>query len=385
MRCRRSVRIREGEPGRVPRCHTMSAPGRLPNGYYAWRRRPPSAQTQANEASTERIRSIHAFSQGTYGMPRVHGGLAAEGEQVSRKRVARLMRAAGLQGVSRRKRMRTTVRAEAVRPAPDLVDRKFSASAPNQLWVADITYVPTWAGFLYLTVVIDAFARRVVEWSMANHLRTELVLNALNMALWQRRPKQVTHHSDQGCQYTSIAFGKRCRDMGVRPSMGLVGYCFDNAMCGSFFATLESELIYRQSFRTQAEARMAHLVQCCFGSRQSHRQQRCAAFQPQSVPADTPDSSIARSAGWPPPTIGASSGDGPFMSAGIPSCSTRRSATFSGSSDRQSPLSDRVSTRRGGLVRPANQPVRRGTPVGKIQFAGQTGSGKVRGLPSIHS
>ena len=231
--------------------------GISPSGYYAWRRRPPSARTQANEALTERIRAIHAFSQGTYGMPRIHAELAAEGEQVSRKRVARLMRTAGLQGVSRRKRRRTTVRAEAVRPAPDLVDRNFTASAPNQLWVADITYVPTWAGFLYLAVVIDAFARRVVGWSMANHLRTELVLNALNMALWQRRPEQVIHHSDQGCQYTSIAFGKRCRDMGVRPSMGSVGDCFDNAMCESFFATLECELIDRRSFRTQAEARMA--------------------------------------------------------------------------------------------------------------------------------
>lgn len=231
--------------------------GISPSGYYAWRRRPPSARTQANEALTERIRAIHAFSQGTYGMPRIHAELAAEGEQVSRKRVARLMRTAGLQGVSRRKRRRTTVRAEAVRPAPDLVDRNFTASAPNQLWVADITYVPTWAGFLYLAVVIDAFARRVVGWSMANHLRTELVLNALNMALWQRRPEQVIHHSDQGCQYTSVAFGKRCRDMGVRPSMGSLGDCFDNAMCESFFATLECELIDRRSFRTQAEARMA--------------------------------------------------------------------------------------------------------------------------------
>ena len=231
--------------------------GISPSGYYAWRRRPPSARTQANEALTERIRAIHALSQGTYGMPRIHAELAAEGEQVSRKRVARLMRTAGLQGVSRRKRRRTTVRAEAVRPAPDLVDRNFTASAPNQLWVADITYVPTWAGFLYLAVVIDAFARRVVGWSMANHLRTELVLNALNMALWQRRPEQVIHHSDQGCQYTSVAFGKRCRDMGVRPSMGSLGDCFDNAMCESFFATLECELIDRRSFRTQAEARMA--------------------------------------------------------------------------------------------------------------------------------
>ena len=212
---------------------------------------------QANEALTGRIRAIHARSRGTYGMPRIHAELSAEGVQVGPKRVARLMRAAGLQGISRRKRAHTTVRREDRRPAPDLVARNFTATAPDQLWVADITYVPTWAGFLYLAVVIDAYARRVVGWSMAKHLRTELVLNALNMALWQRRPQNVIHHSDQGCQYTSIAFGKRCREMGVRPSMGSVGDCFDNALCESFFATLECELIDRSSFRTQAEARMA--------------------------------------------------------------------------------------------------------------------------------
>ena len=117
--------------------------------------------------------------------------------------------------------------------------------------------MPTWAGFLFLAVVVDAFSRRVVGWSMANHLRTELVLEALNMALWQRRPGSVVHHSDQGSQYTSYAFGKRCREMGVVPSMGSVGDCFDNAMAESFFATLECELIDRRVFRTQAEARMA--------------------------------------------------------------------------------------------------------------------------------
>ena len=143
------------------------------------------------------------------------------------------------------------------RPAPDLVERDFTAPGPDRLWVADITYVPTWAGFLYLAVVLDAFSRRVVGWAMANHLRTELVLHALNMALGQRRPTEVIHHSDQGCQYTSVAFGRRCRQMGVRPSMGSVGDCFDNALCESFFATLECELLERQRFRTQAEAKMA--------------------------------------------------------------------------------------------------------------------------------
>ncbi len=167
------------------------------------------------------------------------------------------MRAAGLFGVSRRKWMRTTQRRKGARPAPDLVERDFTAHKADQLWVADVTYVPTWAGFLYLAVVVDAFGRRVVGWAMANHLRTELVLDALNMALWQRRPDNVIHHSDQGSQYTSIAFGLRCKRAGVRPSMGSVGDCFDNAMCESFFATLECELIDRTIFRTHAEARMA--------------------------------------------------------------------------------------------------------------------------------
>jgi putative transposase len=125
------------------------------------------------------------------------------------------------------------------------------------LWVADITYVSTWAGFLYLAVVLDAFSRRVVGWAMANHLRTQLVLDALDMALWQRRPEVVIHHSDQGSQYTSIAFGARCRRAGVRPSMGSVGDCYDNALCESFFATLECELLERHRFPSQAEARMA--------------------------------------------------------------------------------------------------------------------------------
>jgi putative transposase len=140
-------------------------------------------------------------------------------------------------------------------PAPDLVKRSFRAEAPNTLWVADITYVPTWSGFLYLSVVIDVFSRRVVGWAIETHLRTELVLKALEMAISQRRPAGVIHHSDQGTQYTSIAFGQRCREAGVRPSTGSVGDCYDNAMCESFFATLECELIDRRRFRTQDEAR----------------------------------------------------------------------------------------------------------------------------------
>ncbi len=227
------------------------------SGYYAWQQRPPSARAQADAVLTKSIRAIHERSRETYGMPRIHAELAAEGLLVGRKRVARLMRGAGLEGISRRRRGRTTRRDRDARPAPDLVERNFSAGGPDELWVADITYVPTWAGFLYLAVVLDAFSRRVVGWSMANHLRTELVLEALNMAVWQRRPEAVIHHSDQGCQYTSIAFGLRCREAGVRPSMGSVGDAYDNALCESFFATLECELLDRRRFRTQAEAKMA--------------------------------------------------------------------------------------------------------------------------------
>jgi putative transposase len=227
------------------------------SGYYARLKRPPAVRARADAELSARIAAIHQSSRATYGAPRIHAQLAAEGFHVGRKRVARLMANAGLYGVSRRRWVTTTVRDRKARPAPDLVERNFVAPAPNCLWVADITYIPTWAGFLYLAVVLDAFSRKIVGWAMETHLRTELVLAALNMALGQRRPAAVIHHSDQGSQYTSIAFGQRCRDAGVRPSMGSVGDCFDNAMCESFFATLECELFDRRSFKTQIEARMA--------------------------------------------------------------------------------------------------------------------------------
>ena len=227
------------------------------SGFHAWCTRPVSARAQTDAALLDQIRAIHTRSRGTYGVPRVHAELAAQGVHVGRKRVTRLMAAAGLAGVSRRKGTTTTRRDRDARPAPDLVERDFTAAAPDQLWVADITYIPTWAGFLYLAVVLDAWSRRVVGWAMATHLRTELVLEALNMALTQRRPTAVIHHSDQGCQYTSIAFGQRCREMGVRPSMGSVGDAYDNALCESFFATLECELLDRSRFKTQVEARLA--------------------------------------------------------------------------------------------------------------------------------
>ncbi len=227
------------------------------SGFYAWLKRPESARARRDAELSDKVEAIHSRSRRTYGAPRIHAELRAEGEQVSRKRVARLMKARGLEGTSRRKGCRTTSCNEAARPAPDLVEREFTAEAPDRLWVVDITYVPTWEGFLYLAVVLDVFSRRIVGWTMAAHLRTELVLSALNMALWQRQPKEVVHHSDQGCQYTSLAFSRRCEEAGVRPSMGSVGDCFDNAMAESFFATLECELLDRSTFRTRAEAERA--------------------------------------------------------------------------------------------------------------------------------
>jgi len=211
----------------------------------------------ANRLLTEQIRAVHTHSYGTYGAPRVHAELRAEGVAVGYHRVGRLMRAAKLAGVSRRRFVVTTRRDEQARPAPDRVERNFTAHAPDRLWVADITYIPTWEGFLYLAVVLDVFSRRVVGWAMAVHLRTELVLAALEMALVQRGPSDVIHHSDQGTQYTAIGFGRRCEEAGVRPSMGSVGDCFANAMAESFFATLECELLMRSRFKTVAEAQRA--------------------------------------------------------------------------------------------------------------------------------
>ncbi len=229
-----------------------------PSGFYGWRQRGLSARARQDAALLESIRRFHRRSDGTYGAPRLWKDLREEaGHAVGQKRVARLMRAAGLVGVSRRRGVRTTRRGTVAAPAADLVQRHFAATAPNQLWVADITYVPTWAGFLFLAIVLDVFSRRIVGWAMATHLKTELVLDALHMAVTQRRPAGVIHHSDHGCQYTALAFGLRCEALGVRPSRGSVGDAYDNAMAESFFATLECELLDRRHFHTPAEARLA--------------------------------------------------------------------------------------------------------------------------------
>jgi putative transposase len=235
-------------------CRTL---GISASGYYAWSTRPPSARKLADMILGDRLEALWRNSHETYGRPRIQADLHDEGVYASDKRIARLMRERMIHGASRRKGFKTTIRDRDARPAPDLVDRNFSATAPDQLWVADITYVPTLAGFLFLALVLDVFSRRVVGWAMATHLRTELVLDALDMAIYRRRPQNVIHHSDQGCQYTSIAFGKRCGEAGIRPSMGSVGDCYDNAMCESFNATLECELLVKHRFKTQRAAALA--------------------------------------------------------------------------------------------------------------------------------
>lgn len=227
------------------------------SGYYAWSKRRPCAHALRDQQLSAQIKRIHGQSHGTYGCPRIHAQLLIEGNHTGHNRVARLMCEVGVRGVSRRRFIHTTQRDDHARPAADLVQRDFHAYAPNQLWVADITYIPTRTQFLYLAIVLDVFSRRIVGWAMETHLRTELVLDAIDMAYAQRHPEQVIHHSDHGCQYTSIAFGKRCEQLNVRASMGSVGDCFDNAMAESFFATLECEFLDRHSFSNPSEAKSA--------------------------------------------------------------------------------------------------------------------------------
>jgi putative transposase len=267
-------RFVEAEKATFPVATTCRVLGVSPSGYWAWRRRPSSARVRADADLTADIARIHADSRGTYGVPRIHAELRFGGTRCSRKRVARLMRLAGLEGVHRRRFVRTTVRDRAAAPAPDLVNRTFRADTPDRLWVADITYLPTWQGFLYLAVVVDACSRMVVGWAMAGHLRTELIEAAVEMAVSRRRPAAgLVHHSDRGTQYTSIAFGLRCRSAGIVQSMGRTGDAYDNAMAESFFATLETELIDRSSWRTRADARLAvfDYIEAFYNPRRRHK------------------------------------------------------------------------------------------------------------------
>ncbi len=246
------------------------------SGFYGWRDRAPSAREQADALLSEKIARIHRDSHETYGAPRIHFELRALGIRCARKRVARLMREADLFGCGgRRKKVRTTLRSrtERIPPVPDLVKRNFSPQAPNRLWVADITYVRTWEGWLYLSFVLDTYSRRVVGWSMANNLRTELVLDAVNMAIYTRRPSPgLIHHSDRGSQYTSVEFGSRLKEAGLLPSMGWVADPYDNSMAESFVSTLKRELIHRHSWPSRQIARSAifEYIEGFYNTRRRH-------------------------------------------------------------------------------------------------------------------
>jgi putative transposase len=229
------------------------------SGYYAWRSRPPSKRSREDYALTQKIREVPRRSRETYGSPRVHAELRALGVRCARRRVARLMRVAGLRGCMRSKKRKTTRRDPRTAPAPDLLRREFVAAQPNKVWLADITYIPTQEGFLYLAFILDAHSRKIVGWSMASHMKTELVVDALQMAVWRRKPSAgLVHHSDRGAQYTAISFGKRLEDVGIVPSMGRTGSALDNAMAESFVATLKSELlVHRRRFPNREVARSA--------------------------------------------------------------------------------------------------------------------------------
>lgn len=268
-----AFRFIEAERARhsIPRLCRMLGVSR--SGYYVWRSRTPSERARFDAVLSEKIEMIHRNSRATYGAPRIHAELRALGIRCGKKRVARLMCRAGLRGCLRGRRMRTTHRLSLRQAAPDLVGRNFAAGEPDRLWVADITYVRSKEGFLYLAFILDACSRRVVGWSMATHLRTELVVDALQMAITRRKPAPgLVHHSDRGVQYTSLSFGKRLEDEGLLPSMGRVGSAYDNALAESFVATLKTELIYQASWPTRQAARTAifEYIEGFYNTRRRH-------------------------------------------------------------------------------------------------------------------
>jgi putative transposase len=227
-------------------------------GYYAWKDRPASPRARRDQELTALIGEIHSESDGSYGWPRTHAELRHRGVRVSRKRVARLMRQAGLSGLLVRRRGKTTIRVPGVRPAPDLVARDFNPPAVNRLWAADLTEIPTREGTLYLAAIIDCYSRRCVGWAMAEHMRAELVVEALEMAVFQRKPDPgLIHHSDQGSQFTALIFGQRCQQAGIDRSMGARGCALDNAVCEAFFASLKKEKLNRRAWPTRQAARNA--------------------------------------------------------------------------------------------------------------------------------
>lgn len=229
------------------------------SGYYGWRDRPPCERSRQDAALTEKVREIHQRGRQTYGSPRVHAELRMLGARCSRKRVERLMREAGPRGCTRGRRKRTTTRrGKGASAAGDLVKRNFASTRTDRIWVADITYVPTREGFLYLAFILDVHSRRIVGWAMESHLRTELVVDALRMAVCRRKPAAgLAHHSDQGVQYTALSFSERLKEVGITPSMGRTGSALDNAMAESFVSTLKAELVSRMEFPTRQAAKTA--------------------------------------------------------------------------------------------------------------------------------
>jgi putative transposase len=253
-----SYRLIEAEKTSFPVQFMCQMLGVSRSGYYGWRGRPPSASNREDIALTEKIREIHLRSRETYGSPRVHAELRALGTRCGRKRVERLMRQARLRGCMRGRRRGTTRRSQRVTPAEDLVKGDFAATQMDRIWVADITYVATQEGFLYLTFILDVHSRRIVGWAMEDHLRTEIVVDALQMAVWRRKPAPgLVHHSDQGVQYTALSFSERLKEVGITPSMGRTGSALDNAMAESFVSTLKAELVGRMEFPTRQAAKSA--------------------------------------------------------------------------------------------------------------------------------
>jgi putative transposase len=258
----------------VPVAFSCALLGVSRSGYHDRATRAPSDRALTDAWLVEKIRQIHEDNRKVYGARRIHAELAMEhGIQVGRKRVERLMRAEGLSGLVPKRHGATTVRVPGVRVADDLVKRQFRPEAKDVLWLADFTYLRTWEGWLYLAAVQDAYSRRIVGWSMADHMRTELVVDALNMAVSRRRPAPgLIHHSDQGGQYVSLGFGQECAKSGIARSMGSTGVCWDNAVAETFFATLKKELVYRCSWPTRREliSEISEYIEAFYNPRRRH-------------------------------------------------------------------------------------------------------------------
>ena len=244
------------------------------SGYYAWRRRQPSARQEANEAIVERIRAIHVESDATYGSPRVHAELTGQGIQCNKKRVERLMRVHHIQAKQRKRwRPRTTNSNHRLPVAPNVLAREFESEAPNEKWLTDITYIGTEEGWLYLAAVMDLCSRRIVGWSMGRRLTSKLVKDALKLAVAQRQPGSgLLQHSDRGSQYASADYRVLLRAWGMEASMSRKGNCYDNAPMESFFGTLKSERVHHRRYRTRAEARqdIFHYIEIFYNRKRRH-------------------------------------------------------------------------------------------------------------------